>query len=431
MDKKTTQLLALISIIFMLSCEEKGEISITDESSFDFFFIDTLSLDMSTIHIDSIVTGDANSLLLGRYENPVLGTINANPFFQLSLGLTPTFDADDTFDSLGIILYPYRNTYGTGETQEVSVFRINESFEPPEDFFYQFDALSLDSQPIAQFVLDKNEDETDSIFIKLPNSLGEEIFQKVIDGDEELQSDDDFREFLGGFAFQVNDNSDFVSTIPFDSANLKMALYYRRPAEDDVQELTYTFPANESAERFNQISGTDPDDLLQEIIDLNEISTSKTADMGFIQGVSSLATKISVPHIAQIEEAFDVFAINNAVLEVTIFDKTANDDTPFPAQLSLHYLSKFENIDQAISSPIEGRTITASLISDDELEQVAKYEFAVGAYVENLINTQGLDEESFYLTIPSTEINTNIRTVAIDATQLETKLKIYISKYND
>jgi len=432
MRKPIVLTITILSVLLLSNCEEKGEVTIDDQSVFDFFFIDTVHLNISTIHVDSIITQGTPSLLLGAYDNELLGSITTRSFFQFSLGTGLEVDTEDTFDSLGLIIYPYASTYGTGIDQRIEIYRIEDDYEPEEDFFYQFNNLHFNPIPVGSFILEAEEDEDDSVFVRLSQSLGEEIFQMALDGDDILDSDFDFREYLGGFVMvSVDENAEFINTIPFDENNVKLNMYYRIPIDDDIDEQIYTFPIAAVNNQFTEVQIEETNSVLNQIIDHGELESSETGGMSFIQGSTSLVTKISIPNIEKIEEAFGTFTINNATLEVRLIDGSFDKDTPLPSQLSLYYLSKFENIDQVLVTPPEGRVISGDLFLDDELGLDTFYEFNVGAFLEDMIQTKTLNEESLYLALPLGLASSNIQTLAIDASRFETKLKIYISKYND
>ena len=424
--------IAILLLGFTSSCEENGDISIIDDPVFEFFFIDTVSLELSTIHVDSIVTQGAPSIMMGRYHDPLLGQVSVRSFFQFSLGLSLELDEEDTFDSLGLIIYPYRETYGFGGNQEISVYRINEEYEPEEDVFYQFDGLSFESQPVGSFILEEEEDATDSVFVKLDPSLGQNLFNKAIDGDDIFDSDENFREYLKGFVFAAEDpDANFVNSITFDQQSIKLKLYYRSPADDDVDELEYEFPIGAAENQFNQVLSETSGSLLEQIIQQQELDADQAGGMTFIQGTSSLATKISIPFIETIEAAFENALINSAVLEIVPVDKSFSTETPLPSELNLIYLDKFGNIDQALLSPAAGTLAIGNLIFDEELGLETRYEIDVTNYLEDMILNGTRNDESFYLTLPLGEVNSDISTLSIDASRLETKLKIYLSKYNE
>ena len=431
---------AFCTLFFLLcivyTCEKSGEITIKDDSAFEFFFIDSVSLALSTVHVDSIVTQGTASLMAGRYHAPLLGKVSVRSFFGFSPGKKVKPDKKDTFDSLGLIIYPYRKTYGSGNDQKINVHRINQKFTPPKNVFYQFDQLSFDKKPLGSFILEEDEDETDSIFVKLDPTFGQEMFQKAVN-DNILDSDKKFREYLSGFVLIPEDPSaNFVNAIPFDQKNVKLKLFYRKPTSNTVSKLNYEFSTAKTKNHFNQIlRETTSGSLLNRIVSAKELTSAQTGGITFIQGSSALVTKISVPYTQNIKAAFKNTLVNSAILEIVPLHKSFSSQVPLPNELALIYLGPFDNIDDILKQPeqsllTKGILTKGKLIHDPELGQGTRYEINVTNYIKNMIDNGILNDKHFYLMLPVTDMKSDIRTLAIDASIIKTKLKIYLSKYN-
>lgn len=429
---KTTliALATLILLFLLLSCEEKGEITVGSQESFKLLTIDTLTLSISTIHVDSVAT-NGSSLLLGKYDNPRLGPITIKSYFQPSLGNEDLPEEEDSYDSLGLIIYPYLKHYGPGGNQTINIYKINEEFKPEDgDEFYQFNELTLENAPIGSFILEANRNPEDSIFIKLLDVLGNDLFQKAIERNDILKDNSDFKKYLDGFAFVPEDqNANVINSLLFNDKNIKFKLYYHRDLANGNVNKEYEFPINSTGHRFNQVQPGGNNSLISQIISNKELHSKQTSGMSFIQGSSALVTKINIPYLQDIETAFYPYALNSAVLEIRPATGSHSKDTPLPEEISLLYLSKFDKLDEAFIVPPEGRSNTANLELDEEQGQYTKYEIDVTAFIVDQIRNQGLKDESFYLSLVPSQFNTNISTVVINASKFETKLKLYISKY--
>ncbi|WP_350340008.1 DUF4270 family protein [Paraflavitalea speifideaquila] len=74
--------------------------------------IDTITPILSTYVLDSFPTSNNNILLIGRWEDPLMGTTRANTFFQLGLPASIanlTFPNDAVYDSLAMTLRPNKS----------------------------------------------------------------------------------------------------------------------------------------------------------------------------------------------------------------------------------------------------------------------------------------------------------------------------------
>jgi hypothetical protein len=71
--------------LFLSACEDPQEIgSEVFVQDVGVLFTDTLTVDASTVLLDSIVTNNTDNLLVGRYTDPTLGLVEASSYFQIS-----------------------------------------------------------------------------------------------------------------------------------------------------------------------------------------------------------------------------------------------------------------------------------------------------------------------------------------------------------
>lgn len=420
-------------LIILFSCEENAPFGIDSENPFDLFLIDTLSLELSTVYIDSLATQGAGGLLLGQLEDPYLGKITTGNYFQVSLGETfLLLDEADIYDSLGFIIYPYANTYGAGIDQKVNLYQVAEDFEPEEDLFYQFDQLQRTREPIGSFILEGQEDDAeDSVFVKIETRLGQLIYQNSVDRTEAISIEEDFRDLLRGFSFEAEEtNASMVSVVPFDPGHIKLRLYFSRPADDGLENLYHDFSTYNGLE-FNTIASPAQGSLLDQLKVAEQLGSDATGGVSFVQGGSALVTQIRIPHVLRMMEAFDQMIIHSAILEIKPTRNSYSTDRPLPDTLALHYLDRFDNIKEAMGFRSEFNTALGGLVTDTEFDKATRYEIDIRNYLQDLIDNRGIERETFFISIRPDQVRASLQTLAIDASRFETKLKIYISNYND
>ncbi|GAB5524213.1 MAG: hypothetical protein Roseis2KO_20850 [Roseivirga sp.] len=424
-------LTALLIITF--SCEENAPFGIETDNPFDLHLIDTLSLELSTVYIDSLATQGAGELLIGQLEDSYLGKVSTGNYFEVSLGETfLLLDETDIYDSLGFIIYPYVNTYGTGIDQRVNLYQVTEDFEPVEDFFYQFDELQRTRNPIGSFVLEGQEDdEEDSVFVKIQSRLGRLIYQNSVDRTEAISIEEDFRDLLQGFSLEVEPtNANRVSVVPFNPKFIKLRFYYSRPGDDGLENLYHDFSTYNGFE-FNAITAPVQGSLLHRLQVAEQLGSKETGGVSFIQGGSALVTQIRIPNVLKMAEAFDQMIIHSAVLEIKPTRDSYSPARPLPDTLALHYLDRFDNIKKAMGFRSEFNTALGGLIEDTEFDKETRYEIDIRNYLQDLIDNRGIEGETFFISIVPDQVRANLQTLAIDASGFETKLKIFISNYKD
>ena len=115
----------LCCCVALVSCEDPNELGLgLVDDNIAGKYTDTLTVNVSTVYLDSLATSGTGNMLAGQYTDPHSGTVLANTFFQVGLGsATWTVAADATFDSLTLLL-PYSG-YSYGDTTQAVTYNIH------------------------------------------------------------------------------------------------------------------------------------------------------------------------------------------------------------------------------------------------------------------------------------------------------------------
>ena len=93
--------------------------------------IDTLTVNVSTINFDSLVTSNQSRILIGNYTDPILGKVKSESYFELTPLTYNLGSSSDTetinyaFDSIAMILKYDRYYYGdTTKVQTINIHQL-------------------------------------------------------------------------------------------------------------------------------------------------------------------------------------------------------------------------------------------------------------------------------------------------------------------
>ena len=99
------------------------------KSQTQFVLIDTMSIDLSTLIIDSIETSSTENMLVGRYSDPELGNVVSSSYFQIGVPASTALDENEIYDSLTLVLNYGDLAYGdTLQPQTLKVYRLSYNF---------------------------------------------------------------------------------------------------------------------------------------------------------------------------------------------------------------------------------------------------------------------------------------------------------------
>ena len=138
-----TSVFVLITLFFgFFSCQDKTKelgLSLPNQENVEVFFTDTVKVETSTVFIDSVNTTNSTSLLVGKLNDPYLGTVTATPVFTFQAIASETFKPiKDTLASgadlskleISFVL-SYNKLYGDGlGTQKFKIYTLKNKLDP-------------------------------------------------------------------------------------------------------------------------------------------------------------------------------------------------------------------------------------------------------------------------------------------------------------
>ncbi|MBS1947198.1 MAG: DUF4270 family protein, partial [Bacteroidetes bacterium] len=105
-----------VSVIFFLSACRKPSIafgtSFVNNNNTGVVVIDSSTVLLSTVLVDSFPTAATGAMILGRYKDNQMGTITSRSFLQLGTSGAKSITAQAGFDSLSLIMHINKMFYG-------------------------------------------------------------------------------------------------------------------------------------------------------------------------------------------------------------------------------------------------------------------------------------------------------------------------------
>jgi hypothetical protein len=328
------------------------------------------------------------------------------------------------------------DNYYYGDTTKVQTYklhRIIETFEPIEgDYFYNTSFLDYDDETLGEISFSpKPNRETDSLFIKMDNVLGEEIFKKIVDND--INTSDDFLQYFKGLAIVPDTTTDSnvigfnVSATSATSGNSSMRLYYSIN-DDDSEDNSYfiDFVISSAAKQFNQIE-TDLSSsiFLGDFEDEEEIKLSEeTDDLIFVQSGSGIAARIEIPTIKNLLELSENATTLSATLSFNPLLGSYDDNNPLPESLLVYVVDHKNRIIKTLSD-VGGITVSAILNQDDsEFNDNTYYTIDLSGFVEEILFSEL--NLNYALMIQYQDYSNNVNNLVIE-NDLSTNNKIKLS----
>ena len=355
-------------IITLTACEDPQEIgSEVFAQDIGVLYTDTLTVDASTVLIDSILTTGASSLLVGRTTDPSLGLVEANSYFHI-VPFDTLYSFVDTagrknvrwirfpskVDSIRFFL-PYNYYQGdTNQRQTIKVMQLAENaiLDVDKQYFSNSNAPALSTRIIGQAqnvrirpIRNNNIISGTGRFDTLKIPITDPAFISFIASQRDPKKDlatvgTEFRRTTRGFAL-TSEGPRNAAILGFDPVFALMRVYYNYKYTYTLRNKANTadsITATVDTTKFNFLQVFDREVSTPKNIRFNKITTARTGVAAklvkvtdalsskqangevYIQNASGLVMKVQFPTLAKLKANKDI-AINKAEL---ILEPNAN-----------------------------------------------------------------------------------------------------------
>jgi hypothetical protein len=270
--------------------------------------VDTFQLKTYTIEEDSVVTKNQLHALLGAYNDPKFGTVDASFYTQISLdnpGST-SFGVNPIVDSI-VLSLQYTGYYGENKAQTFEVFELADDLSASGDtVYYSFSTKNIKptnlvfpgKETITPAPSVKSVVGTDTLAaqlrIPLKNSLATYLMDGVALG--KYASQDLFHDYFKGIYVKVSDpnppsGQGAVYYFSLSAINSKLTIYYK----NDLIAKTFSFLMNGTSVDFNHVNFNRTGKPIDNLINNPALGTSEY----YAQAFTSRAV-IEMPGISDI-----------------------------------------------------------------------------------------------------------------------------------
>lgn len=344
MSKFLSFLCIIAGLFHLLSCTEENAgfgSDLVNDVSVQLEAWDTLSLKMSTVKYDTVITSGSSRMLVGnlqRVEGQRPGTLDAKGVFQLSASISK-LNSLLQFSSIGEKRFfqydsaSFKMTfdgYSLGKeegTATYKLFQLKETLEYPKDKFALYNLTGIAEAKEGNFydqdmllgeqTVTLEEGETDSIEFKLSDVFVKGVFDHIANRTEgNGLSQDSLRNFLKGFVIASEQTDDFVAGFTFGSIRMKINFHdtLELSPEARMLEINYNVVNNNALIKdlsFNQYD-TDftEDPMFERAVGEDtskpiEVSTNETNQVGYLWTEVGMGVRVEIPSLYDFYDQFE------------------------------------------------------------------------------------------------------------------------------
>ena len=442
-----------LGLMFCASCVKPTinfGTSFVSNNNTNIVVVDTFSVKMSTVFVDSVPSAGTGSILVGRFKDNYFGVITAKSYFQVSppRGIASlVIDPNAVYDSLVLITRVNKTFYGdTSIPQRFVVSQLSTTIQYPgtQTTFFSNDSIPYDMTPlgyadalILPLKSSTSQLNNDSLKIKLPDAQGQDIFNRMLVKDPSVINANSFLAYFRGFAMYPADNSAGGLYGFRDTAFMR--LYYHSPGV--VPQLKFAdFSLYQKSYQFNHITADRTGTPLQALSNMKppvvgispEISSDSTGHAAYLQGITGMQVKLRFPSLWKLAQLPNYVSILKAELFVRPIGGTYSPELAMPPRVGIYTTDEKNFLGLPL---IAGGQQFGNLNVDYIYGNNTVYTYDLTNYLKNQILGGPLINETngLMLSVPNPDYNTNFnRTVLGDGSNSinnQILLKIYYASF--
>ena len=351
--------------------------------------IDTMNVETYTMKFDSLVTSQAARMLIGKYLDPVFGAVKSASYVEL-LPNSYSIDSEAEYDSIGFFLtydaYYYNDTL---KSNTIHIKELSELLEPADGSnFYNTSKVAYSEEDLGSITYTPRPLGTDSLFIKLSDTLGLGIFDQLQQKD--ITNTEEFKDYFHGLTFQPGEDDD-GSIVGFDFSTSVMRMYYSIPGADSRTQFTANFAINTASSPipfFNQMSVVETNEYLTTITDSEVVpNTSVTGNQSFVQSGIGYTTKIELTNLKTLFDIPGQGTLLNAVLKIKPVAGSYSDELTLRDNLSVYIVDQNNDLSEQLVGT-DNAAIQATLNLDGQEFNDIYYEIPLTTYIEGILTTE-------------------------------------------
>jgi len=412
--------LIVIASFMLFSCTRKTiEFGMIPENSYtDLSYIDSVGFRLTTLVADSFITSGATTLLVGRYSDPYLGTVSASSFFEIDKPETlPEIPTTAVFDSLVFIARTNKYYYGDTATQQTLYLNELDSRIEPTYSTYLFNTTTIPvkTPALAADVFYLRPIATDSIAVRLSDSKGLEIYQKIKDKATELTSTENFQNYFKGIRLSVNSSdTTAIFGLKNESGNIVMRLYYHHTTP--YKENFYVdFPALVNDHAFNQVlSNRTGTGIVSGNSSLTALPSSQTKDFSFSQPGTGMTLKIGFPSLKGIQLTENYVKLLRAELILRPASLSYTDNIKLPDSLYLVTTDGSNIAGNALHDSSGQYTMYATPVIDKLYGVNTYYRFNISSYISQLLANSSAEDDGLFVMQPYTSSSPHVTRLVLE-----------------
>jgi len=365
--------------------------------------IDTSTILVSSVVIDSLETSGKEVVLVGQYKHPLWGTVSGHSYMAFN---PPTYSTDiDRIVRLDSLVFEldYQG-YFIGDTitrQQLNVYLLTEKIVLNDNgYLYNTNTIAYDPVPIGTTVFAPRPTSGEQVEVRLSDELGEDLLNRFHNGDQSVAADF-FEDFFKGIMIEsesLSAESLYAFLVNDTSACLK--IYYH--LIDDLENSQEVILSPKKETQFNHLAHDRSGTQLASYTEKNvEVESALLGNRGFLFGGIGWYAKLEFPYLNNLMYQGTEVTIEQAYLKIYPQPDTYSDFNALPDSIFLYITDQNNVVTDAVTDYLGEQVQSGTLMTDLTFKENTYYYFDVTSFMQQELGAIGIYKHSLQLVFSS------------------------------
>jgi hypothetical protein len=352
--------------------------------------VDSFSVSLSTVKIDSLTTSGNSVLWAGKYVDKELGTISSTGYYEVGIPENSDILENDSFDSLLLVMNYSKVYYGdTTLLQSFQIYRLSGQVKGDENGnFWNHTTIAYDPNPIGMVSFKPKPSSKSKIKIRLSDQIGRDFLELMKKKDESISTFEKFREYFKGIAIGPGTSSSVILSFQCDSS-LNLELHTHRKGLEK-EALIQKFPLGSTSTYFSNFvadrTGTPISQIMKQLI---KVPSSQSSNKTYVESGIGLLTRVDFPTMQHLMETDRRYILLKAEL-VLVPEPGTYKQIPLPSELVLYHTDKSNRVVSEIVGD-QNATLAGDLVIDKIYNENTRYTFDITDFITTEISDSYFD----------------------------------------
>ncbi|MDH6306906.1 hypothetical protein M2459_003467 [Parabacteroides sp. PF5-5] len=401
MYKHLSIVILLLTAGLLASCYDENN-SYGDslvESVFRNVSVDTCTVRLASISVDSLETSGKEVALVGCYGHPVWGTVSAAAFIPYN---RPSYnlDSDESvrLDSLMLQISP--NRYFLGDTTQqlrLNIYALTQKIILNSNgYLYNHNSVTYSSEPLGTYTFKPKPNDTTLIEIRLSDELGKDLLQKFHARDQAVSSDR-FEDYFKGIAI-VPEGDANQSLLGFSLADTSASLSLRYRIADELENSQELMFWPKTSDQFNHITQDRSGTRMESYPAKGAVIPSDSLDnMALLAGGMGWYTRVEFPYLNNLRTQGEQVLVEAAYLKIYPAKGTYSTYNPLPENIYLYIADENNVITNAVTDYLGEEVQAGTLLKNDTYDDETYYYFDITDFIKEEMGAEGMYKHNLQL----------------------------------